>query len=393
MTATAAPAPTPRVRMGMIGGGEGAFIGPVHRMAAELDGRISLVCGAFSADPVRSRRSGIGRYGLPAERCYGDWPEMLAAEAALPDDRRMQFVTIVTPNHLHFPAARDALLAGFDVVCDKPLCLDLDQAETLAAMAAAQDRRVAVTFNYTGYPMVRQARALVAAGALGPVRRVVCEYLQGWLAADQPNNKQAHWRTDPARAGAAGCFGDIGSHCENLVSYVTGLGIEQVCADLSTFVPGRRLDDDGNVLLRFAGGARGVILASQVAAGEENGLVLRVYGERGGLCWRQQSPNSLAVLPADAPPLTYRTGGAGLAPAAQAATRLPAGHPEGYLEAFAVIYRAFADSLTGAALGSAPDYPTLADGVRGMRFLSAVVASSARGGVWTDLAAQQGRAA
>lgn len=393
MTATAAPAPPPRVRMGMIGGGEGAFIGPVHRMAAELDGRISLVCGAFSSDPVRSRRSGVGRYGLPAERCYGDWPEMLAAEAALPDDGRMQFVTIVTPNHLHFPAARDALLAGFDVVCDKPLCLDLDQAETLAAMAAAQDRRVAVTFNYTGYPMVRQARALVAAGTLGPVRRVVCEYLQGWLAADQPDNKQAHWRTDPARAGAAGCFGDIGSHCENLVSYVTGLDIAQVCADLSTFVPGRRLDDDGNVLLRFAGGARGVILASQVAAGEENGLVLRVYGERGGLCWRQQSPNSLAVLPADAPPLTYRTGGAGLAPAAQAATRLPAGHPEGYLEAFAVIYRAFADSLTGAAPASAPDYPTLADGVRGMRFLSAVVASSARGGVWTDLAAQQGRAA
>jgi predicted dehydrogenase len=374
--------------MGMIGGGEGAFIGPIHRMAAELDGRVELVCGAFSADAERSRRSGVSRYGLDVARCYADWRQMLEREAALPRDRRMHFVTIVTPNHLHFPAARDALLAGFDVVCDKPLCLDVEQAEALVDMARAHQRRFAVTYNYTGYPMVRQARALVAQGALGPIRRVVCEYLQGWLATDQRGNKQADWRTDPARAGAAGCFGDIGAHCENLVRYVSGLRIDRVCADLSSFVPGRSLDDDGNVLLRFAGGARGVMLVSQVAAGEENGLCLRVYGERGGLVWRQQEPNSLQVLHHAAPAEVFRTGGSGLAPAAVAATRLPAGHPEGYLEAFAVLYRAFAAEALDDT-GAPVDYPTLEDGLWGMRFLAAVVDSAGRGSAWVDVDPQE----
>jgi predicted dehydrogenase len=386
--------------MGMIGGGEGAFIGPVHRAAAELDGEIRLVCGAFSGDPARSRRSGVVRYGLAADRCYEDVTAMLAREAALPEDERMQFVAIVTPNHLHVPFALAAIDAGFHVICDKPLALTETDARVLADAARAANRLVAVTYNYTGYPMVREARHLVRSGALGAIRRVQCEYLQGWLASEQAHNKQADWRLDPARAGAAGCFGDIGSHCENLVHFVTGLEMEAVCADLSSFVPGRPLDDDGNVLVRFVGGARGVIMASQVAVGEENGLCLRVYGERGGLVWRQQEPNTLCVSWEDRPREERRTGGPGLSAAATAATRLPAGHPEGFLEAFAVIYRNFGRDLRGRlkAAGGPPDaagqaanqaadheYPGVEDGVRGMRFLARVVESSGRGGTWVRL--------
>jgi len=388
--------PAPRLRMGMIGGGEGAFIGPVHRAAAELDGEITLVCGAFSGDPSRARRSGMTRYGLAAERCYEDVGVMLAREAALPADERMQFVTIVTPNHLHVPFALAAIEAGFHVVCDKPLALTEGDARTLADAARAAGRLVAVTYNYTGYPMVREARHLLQSGALGAIRRVQCEYLQGWLARPQEHNKQAQWRLDPVRAGAAGCFGDIGSHCENLVHFVTGLEMESVCADLSSFVPGRSLDDDGNVLVHFAGGARGVIMASQVAVGEENDLCLRVYGERGGLVWRQQEPNTLRVTWEDRPYEERRTGGPGLSAAATAATRLPAGHPEGFLEAFAVIYRNFGRDLRARlkAVGGPPDaagqvgdheYPGVEDGVRGMRFLARVVESSARGGIWVRL--------
>jgi predicted dehydrogenase len=246
-----------------------------------------------------------------------------------------------------------------------------------------------VTYNYTGYPMVREARHLVRSGALGKIRRVQCEYLQGWLAKPQPGNKQADWRVDPARAGAAGCFGDIGSHCENLVHYVSGLEIESVCADLNRFVPGRALDDDGNVLIRFAGGARGVVLASQVAVGEENGLVLRIYGEEGGLVWRQQEPNTLRVCLAGRSWEERRTGGPGLSAAAMAATRLPAGHPEGFLEAFGNLYRGFARAVRADAAGDgaavralAGEYPAVEDGVRGMRFLARVVESAAAGGVW-----------
>ena len=365
-------------RFGMVGGGEGAFIGQVHRLAAEMDGAARLVCGAFASDADRSRRSGREIYGLPETRCYGDYAEMFAAEAARPMDERMQFVVIATPNHVHVPVAEAALDAGFSVICDKPLALSLAEAEALAEKLSASSRLFAITHNYAGYPMIREARALVAAGAFGRIRRVSCEYLQGWLAHEVADSKQAAWRTDPERAGAAGCFGDIGSHAENLVSYVTGLEIDELCADLSTFVDGRALDDDGNVLLRFAGGARGVISASQIAVGKENDLVLQVYGEHGGCEWRQSDANSLLVRWLDSPPEVRRTGGPGLSASAQAAARIPAGHPEGYLEAFANVYKGFYERLAGGD----GDCPDIVDGVRGMRFIERVVASSAQGGVW-----------
>ncbi|TDJ39949.1 MAG: Gfo/Idh/MocA family oxidoreductase [Gammaproteobacteria bacterium] len=375
--------------MGMVGGGEGAFIGPVHRMAAELDGEIELVCGAFASDPERSMRSGRDIYRLARERCYPDYEEMFAVEAARPPQEQMQFVVIATPNHIHYPVAKAALEAGFHVVCDKPVTHRLEEAEHLAELVSRSGLLFVLTHNYTGYPMVKEARNLVRSGAFGSIRRVVCEYLQGWLAEDV-SNKQADWRTDPERAGVAGCFGDIGSHGENLLEYVTDLKIVELCADLSSFVPGRQLDDDGNVLLRFGSGAKGILFASQVAVGEENGLRLRVYGERGGLEWSQTEPNSLIVRWPDRPYEVRRTGGSGLSAAALNATRLPAGHPEGYLEAFAVLYRNFASALRATLSGTDPnpemlDFPTIDDGVRGMRFISAVVTSSARGGQWMSL--------
>ena len=377
-----------RLRMGLVGGGEGAFIGPVHRMAAELDGRIELVCGAFSADGERSRRSGTGLYGLPGARCYATFDEMFRAEAALDEAERMHFVTIAVPNHLHFPVARAALEAGFHVMSDKPVTLDLAEAKALEALVAETGLLFGLTYNYTGYPMVKEARHLVRSGAFGDIRRVIVEYIQGWLAEplERGGNKQAVWRTDPDRSGAAGCIGDIGTHGENLAAYVTGLAIAELCADLTAFVPGRRLDDDGNVLLRFDNGARGVLFASQVAVGEENGLKLRVYGERGGLEWSQMEPNSLVVRWPDRPAETRRTGAPGVGGAAGAATRLPAGHPEGFLEAFAVLYRNFAATLRARLDGRDPpedalDFPTIADGVRGMAFVETVV-ESARRGAW-----------
>ena len=379
-----------KVRMGMIGGGEGAFIGPVHRLAAELDGQIELVCGAFSSTAEKSRRSGQSMYGLAADRCYGDFHEMFKVECALPESSRMEFVAVTTPNHVHFDAACAAIAAGFHVVCDKPLTHRLSDALELARLSATSGLLFAVTHNYTGYPMVREARELIATGKLGSIRRVVCEYLQGWLAGAQETqgNKQADWRTDPERAGVAGCFGDIGSHGHNLLEYVTGMKVSSVCADLSSFVADRRLDDDGNVLLRFAEGAKGVLFASQVAVGEENGLKLRVYGERGGLEWSQMEPNSLIVRRPDGPYEVRRAGTPGQSAAAQAATRLPAGHPEGYLEAFAVLYRDFATAVRGFQPGgpATADFPTIADGVRGMHFIDSVVRSSAAGGSWTQVA-------
>ncbi len=373
-----------KVRMGMIGGGEGAFIGPVHRMAAELDGEIELVCGAFSSDPERSRRSGQSLYRLPAERCYPDYGAMFEAEAALPAAERMDFVTIATPNHVHFDAARAAIEAGFHVVCDKPVTHTLADAEALQALLAGSDRLFCLTHNYTGYPMIREAQALIGAGALGSIRRADCEYLQGWLATSEEagGNKQAEWRTDPARSGAAGCFGDIGSHAQNLLEFVTGQNISRLCADLSSWVDGRQLDDDGNVMIRMSGGARGVISASQVAVGEENGLRLRVYGERGGLAWSQMEPNSLTLSWPDRSVEIRRTGGPATSNAAAAVTRLPAGHPEGYLEAFAVLYRDFARAVRS---GDVPAVPGIEEGVRGMRFIEAVVQSSAAGAVWLDI--------
>ena len=380
-----------KLQMGLVGGGEGAFIGAVHRMAAELDGRIALTCGAFSSDPAKSRRDGVALYGIDAERSYGTYDEMMGAEAARPDGDRMDFVVIATPNHTHHPIARAALEAGFHVMSDKPATFDLAEAKELAALAGEKDLVFGLTHNYTGYPMVKEARHLVRSGAFGDVRRVVVEYIQGWLSGHEEatGNKQAEWRTDPARSGAAGCMGDIGTHGENLAEYVTGLKIESLCADLTTFVPGRRLEDDGNVLLRFAGGAKGVLFASQIAVGEENGLKLRVYGENGGLEWSQMEPNSLIVRWPDRPYEVRRTGGPGVGDAATGATRLPAGHPEGFLEAFALLYRNFADTLHARRAGKKPteenlDFPTIADGVRGMAFIETVVASAEAGATWLD---------
>ena len=380
-----------RLRMGLVGGGEGAFIGAVHRIAAELDGRIELVCGAFSSDPSRSKRFGQELYDLPPGRSYGTFNEMVTEELRLPTEERMHFVVIATPNHLHFPVAESSLQAGFHVVSDKPVTFDLGEARTLRALAAEKDLLFGLTHNYTGYPMVKEARELIKAGALGSIRRVIVEYIQGWLAErlETQGNKQAIWRTDPRFSGSAGCMGDIGTHGENLLEYVTGLEIDSLCADLTTFVPGRLLEDDGNVLLRFSNGARGVLLASQIAVGEENGLKLRVYGERASLEWVQTDPNSLVVRWPDRPFEVRRTGGPGVSEAATAETRLPAGHPEGFLEAFALLYRNFAAALEARLAGRDPtseelDFPTIDDGVRGMAFIDAVVDSSKRGGVWTD---------
>ena len=368
-----------KFRFGLIGGGEGSFIGQVHRMAAELDGMAELVCGAFASDPERSKRSGQSLYRLPETRCYGTFDEMLLAERALDDG--MDFVIIATPNHTHVPIAKAVLESGYDVVCDKPLGLSADEGETLERVLESSGKKFALTHNYTGYPMVREAKELVASGVLGAIRRVNCEYLQGWLFESQTDNKQAEWRTDPARSGAAGCFGDIGSHAENLSRYITGLEIDSLCADLSTFVPNRLLDDDGNVLLRFKGGAKGVISASQIAVGKENDLKIQIYGEKGGLEWAQSDANSLIVRWADKPYEVRRAGWAGTSEPSLNATRIPPGHPEGYLEGFAEIYRNFYADLNGEAA----DYPGIRDGILGMKFIEQVVASSEAGGVWVSL--------
>ena len=380
-----------KLRMGLVGGGQGAFIGAVHRMAAELDGRVALVCGAFSSIPEKSRKAGPALYGIDPQRSYGDFKEMMAREAERPAEERMDFVAIATPNHTHYPIAKAALAAGFPVMSDKPATFNLAEAKELQAIVQETGLVYGLTHNYTGYPMVKEARHLVRSGAFGAIRRVVVEYVQGWLAEreEAAGNKQAEWRTDPARSGAAGCMGDIGTHGENLVGYVTDLRIESLCADLTAFVPGRRLEDDGNVLLRFEGGAKGVLFASQIAVGEENGLKLRVYGETGGVEWSQMEPNSLIVRWPDRPCEVRRTGGPGVSEAAAAATRLPAGHPEGYLEAFALLYRNFADTLRAKRGRRKPteenlDFPTIADGVRGMAFIETVVASAEAGAVWTN---------
>ncbi len=378
----------PKVRMGMVGGGEGAFIGAVHRMAAALDGEIELVCGAFSSDADRSRRSGAALY-LPPGRVYDDYHAMIAAEASLPADQRMQFVAIVTPNHQHFPVAEAALRGGFHVLSDKPATLDLAEAIKLKAVLEDTGLLYGLTHTYTGYPLVKEARARVAAGQLGEVRKVVVEYPQGWLATreEDTDNKQAAWRLDPARAGISSCMGDIGVHAANLAEYVSGVSISEICSDLTAFVPGRKLDDDGAVLLRFDNGARGILHASQVCIGEENALSLRVYGDRGGLEWRQQEPNTLWLKWADRPTEMLRTGGGYLGPEAAANTRTPMGHPEGYLEAFANIYRAFAGQVRARETGQpaderASDCPGIDEAIRGMTFIEQAVAASASDIKW-----------
>lgn len=378
-----------KLRMGMVGGGRGAFIGAVHRMAAALDGEIELVCGAFSSDPVKSKLSGEDLY-LPADRVYGSYTEMIEKEKALPEDIRMDFISIVTPNHVHFPPAKLALENGFHVVCDKPLCFNMEEAYELEKLVKNSGLIFALTHNYTGYPMVKHARAMVANGDLGEIRKIVVEYPQGWLSTklEDSDQKQASWRTDPARSGIAGSMGDIGTHAENLAEYITGLRIKEMCADLSTFVPGRLLDDDGNVLLHFDNGAKGILFASQISVGEENNLRIRIYGTRAGLEWGQQDPNYLTVRHLEKPMQVLRTGVGDLAPEAQAHTRLPAGHPEGYLEAFASIYRNFAKHLQARLAGESADpiydFPTVSDGVRGMQFIYKVVESSQSDQKWVS---------
>lgn len=382
-----------KIRMGMVGGGRGAFIGAVHRMAANLDGQIELVCGAFSSDPKRSKQSGADFF-LPAKRCYADWRTMIEEEAKLPEGERMDFVSIVTPNHVHFPPAKYALEHGFHVLSDKPATFNLAEAQELQSIVKSTGQLYGLTHNYTGYPMVKEARDLIATGKLGKVRKVVVEYPQGWLSnrIEEGGQKQAAWRTDPKKSGAAGCIGDIGTHAENLAEYITGLKIKELAADITTFVKGRKLDDDGNVLLRFKGGAKGILHASQISAGEENNLNIRVYGELGGLEWRQMEPNTLIVRWLDKPTEIFRTGLGYLSASAAGASRIPAGHPEGYLEAFANIYRNFAGHVRAKLDGRKVqkgdpilDYPTIADGVRGMAFIDAVVKSSKDNAVWTPL--------
>jgi predicted dehydrogenase len=382
-----------KIRYGMVGGGRGAFIGGVHRIAANMDGQIELVCGAFSSDPQKSKDSGADFY-LPAERCYGSFEEMIQKEAALPADQRMDFVSIVTPNYMHFPPAKAALEAGFHVLSDKPATFDLEESKTLADIVKKSGKLYGLTHNYTGYPLVKEARDLIKAGKLGKIRKVVVEYPQGWLATklEDSGQKQAGWRTDPKRSGAAGCIGDIGTHAENLAEYITGLKIKELAADITAFVEGRALDDDGNLLLRFDNGAKGVLHASQISVGEENNLNIRVYGEKGGIEWHQNEPNTLLVKWLDQPMQVYRTGNGYLGKNAAAATRTPPSHPEGYLEAFANIYKNFASHIRAVIAGTTPDevaldYPKIEDGVRGMAFIEAVVKSSQNNAAWTKLEA------
>lgn len=380
-----------KIRYGMVGGGRGAFIGAVHRIAANIDGQIELVCGAFSSDPEKSRASGSDFF-LPAERCYGTFEEMIQKELTLPSDQRMDFIAIVTPNHMHFPPAKMALENGFHVLSDKPATFDLAEAKELAGIVKKTGLLYGLTHNYTGYPLIKEARELIHSGKLGKIRKVVVEYPQGWLATkiEESGQKQASWRTDPKRSGAAGCVGDIGTHAENLAEYVTGLKISELAADLSTFVEGRLLDDDANILLRFENGAKGVLHCSQIAVGEENNLNIRVWGEKGGLEWHQNEPNTMIVKWIDKPMEIYRTSNGYLGKAAAANSRTPPSHPEGYLEGFANIYRNFANHIRAKIDGKEADpivldYPKIEDGVRGMAFIDAVVASSKNNAAWTKL--------
>ncbi len=375
----------------MVGGGRGAFIGGVHRMAASLDGEIELVCGAFSSDAERSRLSGEDFY-LSPDRVYGSYGEMIQKEKELPEGERMDFVSIVTPNHVHFGPTKMALENGFHVVCDKPLSFDMEEANELEKVVKETGQIFALTHNYTGYPMVKQARHMINNGDLGTIRKVVVEYPQGWLMdfIESSDQKQAAWRTDPKRSGIAGAMGDIGTHAENLAEYITGLKITELCADISTLVEGRLLDDDGNVLLRFDNGARGILHASQIAAGEENSLNIRVYGSKAGLEWHQMQPNTLEVKYQNSPKQIYRTGVGELCASAQAHTRIPAGHPEGYLEAFANIYRNFAKCVRARIEGVNvdpiyDDFPTVEDGVRGMNFIYKVIESGKSDQKWVKV--------
>ncbi|TVQ08564.1 MAG: gfo/Idh/MocA family oxidoreductase [Balneolaceae bacterium] len=380
-----------KIRLGMIGGGPGSFIGAVHRKAAALDAMYELVCGSFSSNPEKSKETGSGLQ-LDPDRVYGSYQEMISRESALDADLRMQAVSIVTPNHLHAGPAIMALEHGFHVIIDKPLAFSLDEARQIQAAVKKTGLVFALTHTYAGYPMIKEARNLVRTGKIGTLRKIFVEYPQGWLSAhlEKDGQKQASWRTDPSMSGAGGSVGDIGTHAAHLAEYVSGLKIVQVCGELNTKVEGRLLDDDAAALLRFENGVSGVLMATQIAAGEENNLKMRIYGEKGGLEWSHADPNTLLLKPADGPVQVYRTGSGYVSDAAAKFTRLPAGHPEGYIEAFANIYTAFAEAVTDHTSGryrSAADYdfPTVDEGVRGMAFIETMVASSASDKKWTNL--------
>ena len=375
----------------MIGGGLDAFIGAVHRKAAALDGEIELVCGAFSSNPQKSKEAGQAFY-LDSKRVYDSYAAMITGEKKLPVGERMDFVSIVTPNHLHFEPAKEALENGFHVMIDKPITLSLAEARKLKKIHEKSGLVLAVSHAYAGYPMVKEAKHLVKTGKIGKVRKIYVEYPQGWLATpvEKSGQKQAGWRTDPKKSGAGGAIGDIGTHAAHLAEYITGLSISEICADLNAVIKGRLLDDDSQMLLRFSNGSSGTLVATQVAAGEENNLKIKVYGEKGGLEWRQEEPNSLIVRSLDGPKQTYRTGMGYVCESAKQNTRVPSGHPEGYLEAFANIYLAFAkavrDHKPGKKISAAKyGFPDIEDGVKGMAFVEAVVKSSKSNQKWTKL--------
>jgi predicted dehydrogenase len=378
-----------KLKYGMVGGGRDAFIGAVHRMAMALDGHYEMVAGALSSTPEKALASGED-LGLEASRNYPTWQAMLEGELKLPASERMDLVVIVTPNHVHYPVAKAFAEAGFHVVSDKPLVHTLEQARDLVSTVKKADVVFGVTYNYTGYPMVRHAREMVRRGDLGEIRKVIVEYNQGWLATnlEQGGHKQADWRTDPARSGAAGAIGDIGTHAENLMATIAGLELDAICADLTTFVPGRKLDDDGNLLLRFTNGAKGVLIASQIEVGGENDIRIRVFGTRGGIEWRQENPNYLEFNPLEGTRQILTRGASYMCEAAKKAIRIPAGHPEAFLEAFANVYVGVAEAIrakqSGTALGALEgDFPTVLDGARGVHFIEKTVESAASSQKWT----------
>jgi predicted dehydrogenase len=372
-----------KLRMGMVGGGRGAFIGAVHRMAANLDGKIALTAGAFSSDPEKSKLSGEDFFLDPA-RVYGSYQEMAEKEAALPEDQRIDFVSIVVQNHLHFPVAKTFLEAGFNVICDKPMTRTLEEARELRDIVNKSGKVLCLTHNYTGYPMVKEARRMVNDGELGRILKIVAEYPQGYAVGDvegEGQGKISNWRADPSMAGVSNCMGDIGTHAHNLVRYITSLEIDEMCSDLTAFIPGRELDDDGNNLIRFNNGAKGIIYASQISNGDENALNIRVYGTKASIEWHQEDPNELIVKYANAPRKIYRRGNDYLGAAAQANSRTPFAHPEGFIEAFANVYLAAAQAIGDQIEGNpAPeggyDFPNADDGVAGMAFIETTVASS-----------------
>jgi len=374
----------------MIGGGQGAFIGAVHRIASRIDDEYELVCGAFSSDPEKAKASGIA-LGLPASRSYTSYKELIEKEKQLPENERVQVISIVTPNHVHFEPTKMALENGFHVILDKPMTFSLAEAKELEKVVKASGKRFCLTHTYTGYPMVKEAKQIVKQNRLGAVRKIYVEYPQGWLSTylEGSDQKQAAWRTDPGKSGIAGAMGDIGTHVFNLAEYISGLQVTKMCADINIVVEGRKLDDDGAVLLKFNNGASGVLTASQIAAGDENNVKIRVYGEKGGLEWQQDIANTLLVKWLDKPAEIMRTGGGYVSSFASHNTRTPAGHPEGYLEAFANLYRNFALSIKADMAGKTPtpeelDYPGIEEGVRGMAFVENVIASGKSDKKWTE---------